>query len=91
MTEHPDPNELKVFWKDKGSAVVLLGTAVSNCGDDAVWIDEVVNAYRRGYERLHGYDPIPEWNKPEISYEFGKRKFELRTGDASIYSTSPDF
>lgn len=33
----------------------------------------------------------PEWNKPEISYEFGKRKFELRTGDASIYSTSPDF
>ena len=32
-----------------------------------------------------------EWNKPEISYEFSGRKFELRTGDAAIYSTSPDF
>lgn len=33
----------------------------------------------------------PAWNKPETSYEFGKRKFELRTEDAAIYSTSPDF
>lgn len=34
----------------------------------------------------------PEWNKPEISYEFSNgRKFELRTGDAAIYSSSPDF
>ena len=34
-----------------------------------------------------------EWNKPDISYEFadGKRKFELRTGDAAIYATSKDF
>lgn len=33
-----------------------------------------------------------EWNKPEISYEFSNgRKFELRTEDAAIYSTSPDF
>ena len=34
----------------------------------------------------------PEWNKPEVSYEFSSgRKFELRTGDAAIYVTSPDF
>jgi hypothetical protein len=34
----------------------------------------------------------PEWNKPEPSYEFSSgRKFELKTGDASIYATSPDF
>ena len=34
----------------------------------------------------------PEWGKPEISYEFSNgRKFELRTGDAAIYETSPDF
>ena len=34
----------------------------------------------------------PEWGKPEISYEFSSgRKFELRTGDAAIYETSPDF
>ena len=33
----------------------------------------------------------PEWNKPEISYEFGDRKFTLRTGDAAIYVSSPDF
>lgn len=34
----------------------------------------------------------PEWNKPEVSYEFSNgRKFELRTEDASIYVTSPDF
>ena len=32
-----------------------------------------------------------EWNKPEVSYEFSGRKFELRTGDAAIYSTSPEF
>ena len=34
----------------------------------------------------------PEWNKPELAYEFGSgRKFYLRTGDASIYVTSQDF
>ncbi len=34
----------------------------------------------------------PEWNKPETSYVFSNgRKFELRTGDAAIYATSPDF
>jgi len=33
----------------------------------------------------------PEWNKPEIAYEFEGRKFYLRTGDAAIYATSPDF
>jgi hypothetical protein len=34
----------------------------------------------------------PTWNQPETSYEFSNgRKFELRTGDAAIYSTSPEF
>ena len=34
----------------------------------------------------------PNWNKPETAYEFSNgRKFELRTGDAAIYSSSPDF
>ena len=33
----------------------------------------------------------PEWNKPEIEYEFEGRKFTRRTGDAAIYATSPDF
>lgn len=34
----------------------------------------------------------PKWNAPEPSYEFSNgRKFELRTGDAAIYVTSPDF
>ena len=34
----------------------------------------------------------PKWNSPEPAYEFSNgRKFELRTGDAGIYSTSPDF
>lgn len=34
----------------------------------------------------------PEWNKAETAYEFSSgRKFELRTGDAAIYATSPDF
>ena len=34
----------------------------------------------------------PKWNAPEPAYEFSNgRKFELRTGDAAIYSTSPDF
>ena len=34
----------------------------------------------------------PEWNKPEIAYEMADgRKFYLRTGDAAIYATSPDF
>ena len=32
------------------------------------------------------------WNAPETAYEFSNgRKFELRTGDAAIYETSPDF
>lgn len=34
----------------------------------------------------------PEWNKPETSYKFSNgREFKLRTEDASIYETSPDF
>jgi len=34
----------------------------------------------------------PKWNAPEVSYEFSNgRKFELRTEDAAIYETSPDF
>ena len=35
----------------------------------------------------------PAWNEPELAYEFanGERKFKLRTGDAAIYITSPDF
>lgn len=34
----------------------------------------------------------PRWNEPEISYEFSNgRKFKLRTEDASVYSSSPDF
>lgn len=34
----------------------------------------------------------PEWNRAETAYEFSNgRKFELRTGDAAIYETSPDF
>jgi hypothetical protein len=34
----------------------------------------------------------PNWNKPEVSYEFSNgRKFELRTGDAAIYASSPAF
>ena len=34
----------------------------------------------------------PKWNAPEESYCFSNgRKFELRTGDAAIYATSPDF
>lgn len=28
----------------------------------------------------------PHWNSPEIAYEFGDRKFYLRTEDAAIYS-----
>ena len=33
-----------------------------------------------------------KWNAPEPSYEFSNgRKFELRTGDAAIYASSPDF
>ena len=33
-----------------------------------------------------------EWNKPETSYVFSNgRKFELRTGDAAIYASSPHF
>jgi hypothetical protein len=33
-----------------------------------------------------------KWNSPEPAYEFSSgRKFELRTGDAAIYETSPDF
>lgn len=34
----------------------------------------------------------PEWNAAEPSYEFSNgRKFTLRTGDAAIYASSPDF
>lgn len=34
----------------------------------------------------------PKWNEPEVSYEFSNgRKFYLKTEDAAIYSTSPDF
>jgi hypothetical protein len=33
----------------------------------------------------------PQWNAPEVAYEFGSRKFTLRTGDAAIYASSPDF
>ena len=33
----------------------------------------------------------PKWNAPETSYVFGDRKFTLRTGDAAIYASSPDF
>lgn len=33
-----------------------------------------------------------KWGEPEISYEFSNgRKFKLRTEDAAIYVTSPDF
>lgn len=33
-----------------------------------------------------------EWNRAEIAYEFSNgRKFELKTGDAAIYASSPDF
>ncbi len=32
-----------------------------------------------------------KWNEPEESYEFGERIFKLRTGDAAIYASSPDF
>lgn len=31
------------------------------------------------------------WNEPEIAYEVGDRKYTLRTGDAAIYASSPDF
>ena len=34
----------------------------------------------------------PAYNAPEPAYEFSNgRKFVLRTGDAAIYSSSPDF
>lgn len=34
----------------------------------------------------------PAWNKPETAYRFSNgRDFELRTEDAAIYITSPDF
>ena len=33
-----------------------------------------------------------KWAEPETSYEFSNgRKFKLRTGDAAIYASSPDF
>ena len=36
-----------------------------------------------------------KWGQAEISYEFGNgdygRTFKLRTGDAAIYASSPDF
>lgn len=32
------------------------------------------------------------WNAPEVSYEFSNgKKYELKTEDAAIYETSPDF
>ena len=34
----------------------------------------------------------PRWSEPEPAYEFSNgRKFTLRTGDAAIYASSPDF
>lgn len=34
----------------------------------------------------------PKWNEPERSYVFSNgREFKLRTGDAAIYASSPDF
>ena len=34
----------------------------------------------------------PKWSSAEPAYEFSNgRKFELRTGDAAIYASSPDF
>lgn len=34
----------------------------------------------------------PKWNEPSPAYEFSNgRKFVLRTEDAAIYSSSPDF
>jgi hypothetical protein len=34
----------------------------------------------------------PEWNQPEVEYEFSNgKKFYRKTDQASIYSTSPDF
>jgi len=34
----------------------------------------------------------PEWNAPEVAYEFSNgKKYYLRTEDAAIYETSPDF
>lgn len=32
-----------------------------------------------------------KWNAPEVAYRFGDREFVLRTGDAAIYASSPDF
>jgi hypothetical protein len=34
----------------------------------------------------------PQWNAPEVAYEFSNgKKYYLRTEDAAIYETSPDF
>ena len=34
----------------------------------------------------------PRWNEPEVAYEFSNgRKFTMKTGDAAIYASSPDF
>lgn len=30
----------------------------------------------------------PKWGEPEISYEFGDRKFNLQTGDSGIYANT---
>lgn len=32
-----------------------------------------------------------QWNAPEVAYEFSGKKFYLRTEDAAIYETSPEF
>jgi hypothetical protein len=34
----------------------------------------------------------PQWNAPELAYQFSNgKKYYLRTEDAAIYETSPDF
>ena len=34
----------------------------------------------------------PKWNEPEVAYEWSNgKKHYLRTGDAAIYESSPDF
>lgn len=35
----------------------------------------------------------PEFSAPEVAYIFdnGRRVFKMRTGDAAIYASSPDF
>jgi hypothetical protein len=35
-------------------------------------------------KRMYG----PRWNEPELAYQFGDRKFYLRTEDAGIYTAA---